>query len=179
MAGRRGAVALSVTAIALLLLVVAEVAAIIWVAGEIGWWTLVLMVGTTFLGFYLMQREWRKAWTALSEAIRSGQLPTGRMADASLVLAGGILLTVPGLLTDVLGLLLLLPFTRPFVRSAITWWAARVLKPTSIVAPTVIKGEATAEGPATETLIPGITRKNDEAADGNVIRGDLDDEESV
>ncbi|GAA4902186.1 hypothetical protein GCM10025789_21080 [Tessaracoccus lubricantis] len=176
MAPRRGAVALGITAALLLVLVVAEIAAIVWVAGHIGWWTLVLIGATTVLGFYLMQREWRKAWSALSEAIRSGQLPTGQMADASLVLAGGILLTVPGLLTDVLGLLLLLPFTRPFVRSGLSWWAGRVLKPSSVHGgPTVIRG-TTVPDPTMDTLIPGIAVEKDEAADGNVIRGDLDDQ---
>lgn len=176
MATRRGTVALVITAVVLLVLVVAEIAAIVWVASRIGWWTLVLIGATTVLGFYLMQREWRKAWSALSEAIRSGQLPTGQMADASLVLAGGILLTVPGLLTDVAGLLLLLPFTRPFVRSGLSWWAGRVLRPSSgNGGATVIKGE-TVPDPAKDTLIPGIGAEKDEAADGNVIRGDLDDQ---
>lgn len=176
MAVRRSTVALAVTTGTLLLLLIAEIAAIIWVAGEIGWWTLVLLMATTVLGLYLMQREWRKAWSALSDAMRSGQLPTGKMADASLVLAGGILLTLPGLLSDVAGLLLLLPFTRPFVRSAITWWASRVIKPGPGADSGIIRGEATT-APEHDTLIPGITRENNEAAGGSVIRGSLDDDE--
>ncbi|HHT14096.1 MAG TPA: FxsA family protein [Propionibacterium sp.] len=175
MAIRKSTMALGITVGILLLLLVAEIAAIIWVAGQIGWWTLAVLMLSTVLGLYLMQREWRKAWASLSDALRSGQLPTGKMADATLVLAGGILLTLPGLLTDAAGLLLLLPFTRPFVRSAITWWASRVIKPMSGNAgPTIIKGEATQ---ADDTLIPGIDPKRGEAADGNVIRGDLDDEQ--
>lgn len=140
----------------LLLMVVLEVAAIIWVADHIGWWTLLALTAPTFLGLYLMQREWRKAWTSLSEALRSGQLPTGRMANASLILAGGILLTLPGLLTDIAGLILLLPFTRPFVRSAVSWWASRIIRPMpGDIGPTIIKGEAA-------------------EAETTVIRGDLD-----
>lgn len=173
MAIRKTTWALGITVGVLFLLLVLEIAAIILVAGKIGWWTLVVLMASTVLGLYLMQREWRKAWASLSDALRSGQLPTGRMADASLVLAGGILLTLPGLLTDGAGLFLLLPFTRPFVRSALGWWASRVIKPTSGNAgPTIIKGEATQD----ETLIPRIDPKRDEAADGTVIRGDLDDE---
>lgn len=174
MAIRKSTLALGITVGVLLVLLVAEIAAIIWVAGRIGWWTLLVLMASTVLGLYLMQREWRKAWASLSDALRSGQLPTGKMADASLVLAGGILLTLPGLLTDAAGLLLLLPFTRPFVRSAITWWASRVIKSTPGKAgPTIIKGEATRPD---DTLIPGIDQKRDEAADGNVIRGDLDEQ---
>lgn len=175
MAVRRGALALGVTALLLLLLVVAEIAVIIWAAGIIGWWVLALLVATTIIGFYLLQREWRKAWAAVADAIRSGQLPTGKMTDASLVLVGGILLTMPGLLTDVLGLLLLLPFTRPFVRSAVSWWAGKILKPSSMSTPTVIKGETISDSP-TATLIPEISPKSEEAAGGSVIRGSLDED---
>lgn len=173
MAPRRSTVALGVTVGVLLLLIVAEIAAIIWVAGEIGWWTLALLTATTLLGLYLMQREWRKAWSALSDALRSGHLPTGRMADASLVLAGGILLTLPGLLSDIAGLLLLLPFTRPFVRSALTWWASRVIKTPPGGAATVIRGQATEEP---DPLIPGIGPGSNKAAGDQVIRGSLDDD---
>lgn len=152
MAARKATVALGLTVAGLLLFVVAEIAAIIWVAGEIGWWTLVVLFASSLLGIYLMQREWRKAWAAISEALRSGQLPTGRMADASLILIGGLLLTMPGLLSDVLGLLLLLPFTRPFVRSALTWWVTRVIKPApGSAGPSVIKGEAEETGGAPST----------------------------
>lgn len=175
MAVRKGALAFGITLTVLLLLVLAEISVIIWVAGEIGWWTLVILMASTVLGLYLMQREWRKAWASLAESLRSGQLPTGRMANASLVLAGGILLTLPGLITDVLGLILLVPFTRPFVRSGLTWWVSRVAK-NAPGGPVIIKGEATEKQP--ETLIPGIQETDDEAADGMVIRGDLDDEQS-
>ena len=116
---------LALTGVLIVLLVVAELAAIIWVAGELGWWTLAILISTTVLGVVLLQREWRKAWGALAETLKSGQLPGGRLADATLILLGGVLLVMPGLISDTIGLLLLLPFTRPFIRSAITWWASR------------------------------------------------------
>ncbi|NHB86113.1 FxsA family protein [Tessaracoccus sp. HDW20] len=114
-------------------------AALIWVSGQIGWWTLAVLVLTSLLGIFLLGREWTKTWGKLSESLRSGQLPSGQLADASLVIAGGILLILPGLLSDIVGALLLLPFTRPFIRSAISWWANRTLQ-RSGAAPTVIKG---------------------------------------
>nr|WP_269452261.1 FxsA family protein [Tessaracoccus coleopterorum] len=123
----------------MLVYVIAEVAALIWVSGQIGWWTLAVLVLTSLLGIFLLGREWTKTWGKLSESLRSGQLPSGQLADASLVIAGGILLILPGLLSDIVGALLLLPFTRPFIRSAISWWANRTLQ-RSGAAPTVIKG---------------------------------------
>jgi UPF0716 protein FxsA len=49
---------------------------------------------------------------AIQADLRAGRVPTGRLMDGLLVLVGGIVLLTPGLLTDVLGIVLLLPFTR-------------------------------------------------------------------
>lgn len=155
MAARRGGLWLAISGLVLLAYVVAEVAAIIWVAGEIGWWTLVILLATSVIGIFLLQREWKKTWKKLSESLRAGELPSGQLADATLVLCGGMLLILPGLLSDLAGALLLLPFTRPFVRSAISWWAARTLQRSGQV-PIVIKGETVEE---TATLIPEINRE--------------------
>lgn len=119
---------LLVVVVPFLLLIFAEITVLVWVSTAVGWWTLALMAGTTLLGAYLLQREWRKAWGGLADAIRTGSLPPGRTADAVLILVGGILLIVPGFVGDVVGLLLLLPFTRPWVRSSLGWWAGRALQ---------------------------------------------------
>lgn len=145
-----------------ILFIVAEIAALIWVAQTIGWWTLALLVSTTVLGALLLQREWSKAWAGLSESLRTGQLPPGRTADAALVMLGGVLLIMPGFLTDVVGLLLLLPFTRPLVRSAIGWWAGRAIQRATPTHPGgsdgVIKGEVITDddSPGPGRIIPGI-----------------------
>lgn len=170
MAVRRGALQLGLMALTVVVLVFVEIAAILWVAGQIGWWTLAILMTTTLLGVYLLQREWRKAWGALAEAFSSGQLPSGRLADASLVLVGGVLLVMPGLLTDVVGLLLLLPFTRPFVRSGIAWWASKTLQ-RSAATVTVIKGDVVTEA---ETLIPGI---GSSGPGNDTIRGEVVDDD--
>ena len=54
MANRRGGLWLGLTGLGLLLYVIAEVAALIWVAGEIGWWTLLILLSTTVLGLFLV-----------------------------------------------------------------------------------------------------------------------------
>ena len=43
-------------------------------------------------------------------------MPSREIADAVLVLVGGVLIMVPGFVTDLVGLLFLLPFTRPVAR---------------------------------------------------------------
>lgn len=158
-----GLTGLLLVVVPIILFIVAEIAALIWVSQTIGWWTLLLLVSTTLVGAFLLQREWSKAWGGLSDSLRTGELPPGRAADAALVMLGGVLLIMPGFLTDVLGLLLLLPFTRPLVRSTIGWWAGRAIQRSTLGGPgpdgtDVIKGEVVTDDPSPDsgTVIPGI-----------------------
>lgn len=152
--GPAGAAGLFLVIVPFAALVVAEVVILIMVADLIGWWTLPLLAVTMVLGLWLTQREWAKAWQGLSDSLRTGSLPPGRMADAILILIGGMLLIMPGFLTDALGLLFLLPFTRPLVRSGIGWWAGKALRPAdgapTTVTGQVVEGEVVEEQPSEE-----------------------------
>lgn len=126
---------------------VAEVWALISIGGWIGLWpTLALLVVGAAVGAWLMKREGSRAWEALVQAMKGGQLPTGRLADAALVLVGGVLLMLPGFLTDILGLLFLLPATRPLVRRLIGFVVARRQHPRASGDATVIRGEVVEAG---------------------------------
>lgn len=81
--------------------------------------TLIILVVEAAIGAFLLRREGRKSWTALVAAYQEGRVPTGQLADAALVLVGGIMLILPGFFTDIIGLGFLLPFTRPLVRKAL------------------------------------------------------------
>ena len=70
---------------------------------------------------WLMRREGTRAWKALNEAFASGKMPTGELADTALILVGGVLLMLPGFITDIFGLLFLLPFTRPLARKVLAY----------------------------------------------------------
>ena len=72
-----------------------------------------------------MRHEGSRAWKALNDAYTTGKVPTGQLADAALILVGGVLLMLPGFVTDVFGFLFLLPWTRPFARKMIAFFVAR------------------------------------------------------
>lgn len=106
------------TVAALLLLPIVEIVVLVAVGHWIGAWpTVLLLVVTSLLGAWLIRREGGRAWRELQQAVRSGRMPAREIADGIVVLAGGSLLVIPGFVTDVLGLLLVLPFTRPVARS--------------------------------------------------------------
>jgi UPF0716 protein FxsA len=110
--------------LALLLLIlwpIAELFVAIKVAEAIGvLLTVVLLLIGWPVGLWLMKAEGRVAWRRLSLAVAQGVPPGRQVLDGALVLVGGLLLIIPGFITDVLGLALLLAPTRSLTRRAIT-----------------------------------------------------------
>ncbi|BBI34985.1 FxsA family protein [Cohnella abietis] len=78
-----------------------------------GWATFFLIVATGFLGGWLIQVEGRRVWQQAQRQMQSGQAPGHSLLEGLCVLAGGILLIIPGFLSDLIGLTMLFPLTRP------------------------------------------------------------------
>ena len=96
---------------------VVELYVIVQVGGQIGVLnTIGLLILMSLVGSWLMRREGAKAWRAFRDATESGRVPAKEVADGFLVLLGGALLITPGFVSDLLGLVLLLPPTRALVR---------------------------------------------------------------
>jgi UPF0716 protein FxsA len=105
-----------------------EIYVIIQVGQVIGaWWTILLLIADSVFGSWLIKREGRRAWRALTTAIESGRMPATELADGALILVGGTLMLSPGFVTDLFGILLILPFTRPLARRLLTRYLSRRL----------------------------------------------------
>ncbi len=92
----------------------------IWLLVEIGhqigvWPTLALLLGTAILGAQLARAEGLRVLRQLQLALAERRAPEGALISTFLVFAGGVLLVVPGVLTDAAGVLLLFPPTRALV----------------------------------------------------------------
>ncbi|GEP38417.1 hypothetical protein NPS01_20800 [Nocardioides psychrotolerans] len=114
--------------VVLLLIVVplAEIYVLIQVGQVIGpWWTILLLIIDSIIGGWLIRREGARAWKALNAAIGSGRMPARELADGALILIGGTLMLSPGFVTDALGILLILPVTRPIFRGMLTGFVTR------------------------------------------------------
>lgn len=74
--------------------------------------TLALVVATGALGAVLARAEGLRVLRALQAAVSHGAVPRDGVLSGALLLLGGALLVTPGVITDVIGLLLLVPFTR-------------------------------------------------------------------
>ena len=105
----------------LLILVVpiVEILFMIKVAGYIGGLaTVLLILGTCVIGATIVRRIGARAWAELQQSAATGRLPRD-IVDKVIVLLGGVLLLVPGFITDVIGIVLLIPFTRRWTRRLI------------------------------------------------------------
>ena len=100
------------------LLALAELVVFVLVAGWIGvGWTILAMLGTSALGGALLGRQGTKALQDVRERARTRR-PAGReLGNAGLVAIGGLLMLLPGFVTDLVGLLCLLPGTRDVIRA--------------------------------------------------------------
>jgi UPF0716 protein FxsA len=115
--------------LALMALPFVEVWLMIVVGGWIGVpWTLATLVSLTVLGVYVVRRAGTKAFRDADEAMRTGEPPRNGLLDPLMLMAGGVLLIVPGFITAFLGLLLVTPVTRPALRWAFAGWARRRMR---------------------------------------------------
>lgn len=85
--------------------------------------TLGLIVATGLLGTALARWQGTAALARLRADLAQGHAPTGALLDGALVLVGSVLLITPGVITDVVGLLLLVPPVRALVARGVARWA--------------------------------------------------------
>jgi len=130
-----------------------EIFVLIQVGQVIGpWWTILLLILDSIIGTWLIRREGGKAWRALRVALETGRMPARELADGALILVGGTLMLSPGFVTDALGIVLIIPVTRPLARRLLTQLIARRL------------------------LGPGNTKRPGPGSGGSVVRGEVVDD---
>jgi len=102
-----------------------ELALLIQVGSSIGVLaTLLLILASAVLGGFLLRIAGpATAWRARARLL-SGEAPEQEMLDGLLLALGGFLLLLPGFISDLLGLLCLLPFTRHLLRQRLIRRAA-------------------------------------------------------
>ena len=95
-----------------------EMVVLIQVGQQIGaLWTIVLVLLTAFIGINLLRYQGLSTLSRATWRMQSGQIPAQEMLEGILLAVGGALLLTPGFVTDTIGFLLLVPFTRQFFAS--------------------------------------------------------------
>jgi UPF0716 protein FxsA len=95
----------------------AELYVILQVGDAIGAvWTILLLAADSLLGSLLLRSQGRTVWRRFNTTLAEGRMPHREVIDGVLVVFGGAFLITPGFLTDIVGILLLIPPTRALFR---------------------------------------------------------------
>ena len=101
-----------------ILLPIVELALLIEIGQRLGTWvTVALVVGTGAAGASLARSQGLRAFHRLRDTTGAGSFPGDELFDGVLILAGGLLLITPGLLTDLVGFAALVPGTRHLIKA--------------------------------------------------------------
>jgi UPF0716 protein FxsA len=165
----------SLLLVAFVVVPLVEIYVIIQIGQVIGaWWTILLLIADSILGSWLVKREGSRAWRALGTALQQGRMPARELADGILVLVGGLLMLTPGFVLDIVGVLCILPVTRPFGRRILSGVISRRLVGVGLgSAMGQPAGFPGTEGPWTRQRPgPGVPEGDD-----GVVQGEVVDEE--
>ena len=96
----------------------------LWVILEVGKaigapLTIAILIVDSIVGSWLLRQQGRAAWRRFRLALAESRVPAGEVLDGAMIIFGGAFLITPGFITDIIGLILLLPPTRAAIRRAL------------------------------------------------------------
>src|SRR5687768_6275667 len=104
-----------------ILVPIVEIYVIIQVGQAIGALpTVALLIVDSLVGAWLWRSQGRRVWAAFNQAMAERRMPHREILDGVMVIFGGALLLTPGFVTDIFGLLLLIPPTRAVIGRGLT-----------------------------------------------------------
>jgi UPF0716 protein FxsA len=107
----------------LLLVPLLDMLLLVVLTGVVGWEVVVLaVVLTALVGMLLVRAEGRHTMRKIQAKTARGELPSDELLDGALLLVAAVTLLTPGLVTDLLGFLLVVPATRYPIRLAVKKW---------------------------------------------------------
>lgn len=169
---RRGVALLPV---GLALLSIAEIVVFLSVAHAIGGgWAILLLLAFTVSGLALLRREGVRGWRRFRAATAEGRPPGADVSNSLAGLGGALLLALPGFLTSLAGLLLLVPPGRSLARRGIEDFTGRRLGPAAageMFGPRRVKVRS--GSPVVVVDEESVVRAPTAAIEGEVIEGEV------
>ncbi len=110
-----------------------ELVLLLMLSERMGWApTLGLVVFTGVVGANLARHQGLRTIQKLQQEVSGGQMPATALMDAAMILVAGALLLTPGVLTDLFGFSLLIPFCRHAYRRGLAGYIQRNFKVTTV-----------------------------------------------
>jgi UPF0716 protein FxsA len=106
-----------------------ELSILIWIGGQTAWWVPILMViATGVIGAALARWQGWQMLQRIRADAGAGRVPADALIDGFLILLAGILLVTPGVMSDLLGVALLIPPVRTIVKRLVATWIKRSIE---------------------------------------------------
>ncbi len=94
---------------------VLEIWILIKLGGIFGFWgTLLLVIGTAIFGLFHLRVQGFELIFNLQKKLLSGQRPVAELAEGFGLIISGFFFIIPGAITDLIGLIFLIPYSRRF-----------------------------------------------------------------
>ncbi|MFM9835601.1 MAG: FxsA family protein [Methylophilaceae bacterium] len=95
---------------------IAEILLLIELGHRYGWWLLFYLVVVTYLGLQLIRGEKQLMSAKMMQSLSAGGNPIKTMLGSARNLVAGVLLIIPGVISDIIAaILLLIPIQQPTV----------------------------------------------------------------
>ncbi|MEK5185923.1 FxsA family protein [Solibacillus sp. FSL W7-1324] len=118
----------------LLALVFAEIAVFIVIGNAIGvFYTLLLITFTSIAGVLIAKKRGTKSIQDIQKSMKQGQPPAVPVIETFMIFIGGILLALPGFITDIFGLLFVSGITRNLFKPVIFYFLSKKMKRGQVV----------------------------------------------
>ena len=112
-------------ALVFILLPLGELTILVYLGLEIGaLYTILIVIGTGLLGAFLARNQGLATLSRIRSSLEQGMVPSTELFNGALILVGGLLLLTPGLITDFVGFMLLIPPTRYVIGK---WLRGRIM----------------------------------------------------
>ncbi|HEV8065257.1 MAG TPA: FxsA family protein [Acidimicrobiales bacterium] len=144
--------------VGVILYLVAEIAAFVAVAHQIGvLWAFLILIIVSALGPFIVRHVGVGVVARTRERLERGEVPTRQVLDGLVVLLGGVMICVPGFVGDALGLLLMIGPVRDLLIRVSGHQLARRLQKMSVERWRVIdvRGQPTRDYRGRQSGLPG------------------------
>jgi UPF0716 protein FxsA len=119
--------------------------------------TILVLILVSLVGVWMLRREGSRALAAFQQAVLTRRAPHREVVDGVLIAAAGVLVLIPGFVSDVLALALLFPPTRAIISRRLTRAAVADAEPVEVfvVDSVVVDVDAPGTAPRRDRLPPG------------------------
>lgn len=89
--------------------------------------TILLIILTGIAGYYLAKSEGKLVIRNINKEMSQGNVPGNELLSGFCILVGGFFLLMPGIITDIIGITMVIPGTRNYYKRYIERWLKRLI----------------------------------------------------